>query len=60
VLPLLKEKINQQLNANRIRESRTQYGSPAFFVPEPDGVVRLVINFKKINKVIKKYHFQSK
>jgi hypothetical protein len=60
VLPLLKDEISQLLGANRIRESRSQYGSPAFFVPKADGGVRLVINYKKINKIIKKYHFPIK
>jgi len=53
----MKEEINELLDANLIQPSRSLYGSPAFFVPKKDKGVRMVINYKPLNKLIKKFYF---
>ena len=56
-LLLLREEINKLLEAGIIRPSRSEWGAPAFFVLKEGGSLRMVINFKGLNKHITKYHF---
>jgi len=57
-LALLKTELAKQLRAGLIRPSRSEWGAPAFFVLKDGGTgLRMVINYKAINKHIKKFHF---
>ena len=57
-LGLLKEELSKQLRAGLIRPSRSEWAAPAFFVLKDGGTgLRMVINYKAINKHIKKFHF---
>lgn len=49
---ILQEQIDQLLSKGVIRESTSQFASPAFLVPKKDGSHRLVINYKALNKGI--------
>ena len=50
-LPLLEEEIKSLLREGIIQPSNSQWAFPAILVPKRGGVVRLCINFRKINKV---------
>lgn len=53
-LQIMKEIINDLLKKGVISKSFSPYASPAFLVPKPDKKsYRLVINYKKINEIIK-------
>lgn len=47
---LLQKHIQQLLDNGVIRESTSEYASPAFLVPKKDGATRLVVNYKALNK----------
>lgn len=53
-LEAMKEIINDLISKKVITKSYSPYGSPAFLVPKPDKKsFRLVVNYQKINKLIK-------
>jgi len=45
----LKETIDRERAAGRIRPSTSSYGSPCFFVPKKDGRYRMVVDFRRLN-----------
>jgi transposase InsO family protein len=45
----LKETIDRERAAGRIRPSTSNYGSPCFFVPKKDGKFRMVVDFRTLN-----------
>jgi transposase InsO family protein len=46
----LKETIDRERAAGRIRPSNAAYGSPCFFVGKSDGRYRLVVDFRHLNQ----------
>ena len=53
----MKIELEKMLQANIIRPSRSAWGAPAFFVPKKGGGLRMCINYKPLNKLIRKFHF---
>lgn len=51
-LEAMNAQINDLLQKGVIQESVSQYSSPAFLVPKPNGKQRMVIDYRKINKLI--------
>lgn len=46
----LRQHIRELLDNGVIRESNSQYASPAFLVPKKGGKTRMVVNFKALNQ----------
>lgn len=46
---VLKETIDRELAAGRIRPSKSVYGSPVFFVKKKDGRWRMVVDYRVLN-----------
>ena len=49
----VKEALNEQIDAGLIRKSRSEWAAPLHVVHKPDGSVRLTVDFKGLNEVIK-------
>lgn len=47
---ILREHIDELLKNNIIRESTSEYASPAFCVPKKGGKTRMVINYRALNQ----------
>jgi Reverse transcriptase (RNA-dependent DNA polymerase) len=46
--------IDEHLNIGYIRASRSSHGAPVLFVRKKDGSLRLCVNFRGLNKILKK------
>jgi hypothetical protein len=57
VFPLFKEEIFRLLNEGIIRKSTSIYASPAFGIFKPKKSIRLVVDYRKLNKVTIKDNF---
>jgi hypothetical protein len=49
---IFKKLVNELLDQGVIRVSRSPYASPAFLIPKPNGEVRLVVDYRKVNKKV--------
>jgi hypothetical protein len=49
---VFKKLVNELLDQGVIRVSRSPYASPAFLIPKPNGEVRLVVDYRKVNKKV--------
>ncbi|KAG0420263.1 Transposon Tf2-9 polyprotein, partial [Dictyocoela roeselum] len=52
----VKEHISELLNNDIIEEAETNFISPAFFVKKANGKLRLIIDYRNLNKVTVKAH----
>ena len=52
-LQQLREHVDLLLQKGVIRPSNSNYASPAFLVPKPNGKYRMVVNYQKLNSKIK-------
>ena len=43
--------LNEQLNARLIKESKSRYAAPCFYIPKKDGSLQLVQDHQKLNQV---------
>jgi hypothetical protein len=50
-LQALREYLRKELAAGKIRESKLPAGAPIIFVPEPDGSLRLWVDYRGLNRV---------
>lgn len=50
----MKEILDGQLRKGMISPSQSPYASPAFLVPKPGGKWRLVVDMRKLNKMVEK------
>ena len=48
-MKVLKETLDREVAAGRIRPSNSPYGSPTFFVAKKDGRWRMVVDFRRLN-----------
>jgi hypothetical protein len=46
-----------QLKRGWIRQSKSSAGAPVFFVPKKDGALRLCVDFRGLNQIVKKIFF---
>ena len=53
----LKEYIERMLAQGWIRPSKSPFGSPILFVKKPDGSLRLVVDYRKLNAMIIKNRY---
>lgn len=51
---LLRREIESMLEMGLIREGVSDWSSPCILVPKPDGSSRFCIDYRKVNKVVKK------
>lgn len=58
-LKATKEELNRLLKSNIIRKSKNGWASPAFRKLKPNGEVRLLINYKAVNKLTTKAAFPN-
>ena len=54
---LIQKELDELSKMGVIRPSKSPFASPAFTVPKPEGAVRLVVDYKEINKVTRRDHF---
>ena len=50
----LKEFIQENLRLRRIKPSQSLIGYPVLFIPKKSGQLRLCINYRQLNSIIKK------
>ena len=50
----LKKFIQENLKLGKIRPSQSSAGYPVLFVPKKNGKLRLCINYRQLNSIIKK------
>ena len=48
---MLREYINKQMAVGKIRISKSPAGSQILFVPEADGMLRLCMDYRGLNKI---------
>jgi ethanolamine utilization protein EutQ (cupin superfamily) len=49
----VKQELEEQLNAGVIRRSKSQWCAPLKIVDKPDGKIRITVDYKPVNRVIK-------
>ena len=49
----VKQALNAQLSAGLIRYSKSEWAAPLHIVMKPDGSIRLTVDYKALNNVIK-------
>ena len=53
-LDLLKDTLREYLNRGFIMPSKAAYTSPVLFTPKPNGGWRFYVDYRKLNRIIKK------
>jgi len=48
---VLNQWLNEQLKVGLIKESKSRYTAPCFYIPKKDGLLRLVQDYQKLNQV---------
>ena len=48
----LRKEVDELLKLDMIEPSHSEWSSPAIFVPKPDGSIRCVIDYRKVNNLI--------
>jgi hypothetical protein len=51
-LQQLRESVQELLDKGVIRKSHSQYASPAFLVPKPNGGLRMVVDYRLVNEKV--------
>ena len=54
---IVKEHIKELENKKIIRRSKSNFCSPAFIIPKPDGDIRMVVDYKNLNKITKNMYY---
>ena len=47
----LNQWLDEQLKAGLIKESKSRYAAPCFYIPKKDGYLQLVQDYRKLNQV---------
>ena len=47
----LNQWLDEQLKAGLIKESKSRYVAPCFYIPKKDGYLQLVQDYRKLNQV---------
>ena len=50
-LDLLDKYLKKMLQQGKVSESRSPAGAPILFVPQPDGSMRLCVDYRQLNKL---------
>ena len=53
-LKILKEYLDEIIKSGKIRSSHSLAGAPILFVPKPGEGLRLVVDYRGLNKIITK------
>jgi len=48
---VLNQWLDEQLKAGLIKESKSRYMAPCFYIPKKDGLLQLVQDYQKLNQV---------
>ncbi len=53
-LKAMKEHVQNLLKSGKIRPSKSPYGAPLFFVREKDNKLRVVVDYRALNRITKR------